>query len=154
MFDPWAMAPVLSHRYSLHDVVCVTRRVDAPIDHVVRRLAELSWTDPTVAVGDRAALQLPEPPVSAHHGLVWRVPARLHSRGAHLVPYVRAQIEFSAWSDGISELFLRPASHHAVHWGRRHLRRYMELAPIAADALAKELARRRDHPAYGELAAA
>ena len=154
MFEPWAMAPVLPQRYSLHDVMCVTRRVDAPIDHVARRLAELSGPDPTGAVGDRAALQLPEPPVSAHRGLVWRVPARLHSRGSHLVPYVRAQIEISAWSDDVSELFLRPTSRHAVHWGRRHLRRYMELAPVAAEALAKELATRRDHPAYGQLAAA
>lgn len=140
MFEPWAIAPVLPHRYSLHDVVCVTRRVDAPIDHVARRLADLSGPDPTVAVGERAALQLPARPERAHRGLVWRAPARLHTGGLHLLPYVRVQIEVSAWSDGVSELFVRPTSHHAVHWGRRHLRRYVELAPLAADALADRLA--------------
>lgn len=154
MFEPWAPMPVIPHRYSLHDLVCVTRRVDAPIAQVARRLAELVGPEPTIAVGEGVALELREPPVRGHRGLVWRVPARLHTGG--LAPSVRVQIEVSAWSDGVSELFLRPTSRHAAHWSGRRLRRYTDLAPIAADALVRRLASpgRRAHPVYGTLAAA
>ena len=86
MFDPWAMAPVLSHRYSLHDVVCVTRRVDAPIDHVVRRLAELSGTDPTVAVGEYGATSGPSTTSARTASRTSAQPVRHHSAPLTAVP--------------------------------------------------------------------
>lgn len=138
MFDPWARVPVLPAQLPLHDLVLVTRRIDAPIAHVARRLSELSSTDPAqpIAVGERGWLHIPDAPERAHRGLIWRARGRLHPTGVRLTPFIRVDVEVSAWSDRASELFLRPTSRHPFYWGTRRLQRYLDLAPRTGDALA------------------
>jgi hypothetical protein len=69
--------------------------------------------------------------------LAWRCDARLLTRRGRLV--ARVEITVDGWSTDATRLQLRPVARHPERWSPRRLRRYFQLAHLAADAAARQL---------------
>jgi hypothetical protein len=65
----------------------------------------------------------------------WQGRGRLRGRGLRAARFANVDIELSAWSHDSVQLWLGPAVRHPQQWGRRRMRRYLDLAHLAADRL-------------------
>jgi hypothetical protein len=113
-------------------------------DHDVQeRLAEVSLGD----LG-RLTIDLPLRRIDGPYQ-AWRGRGRLHGRGPRVARSTRVDLELTPWSATAVELRLLPTHPHPSRWGRRRLRRYLDLAHLAADQLAAML--HRPAPAAGAI---
>lgn len=139
MFDPWTTTN-LPNDQPLHDLVLVTRRVDAPFDEAVRRLDTLCRHQRSTVALDRD-WQLDVSDYSMPSRGQRRLRGGVRPNGALLARAIDLEFELSAWSTRSSELFVRPASRHAMLWSGRRLQRYLVVAQASAEQLAAELGR-------------
>lgn len=128
------------HDVRVHDLVAVFRLLGVPTHELPAVLHRSGHGRTHLPLGPSGRLQLTEPfSVVAGTAGRWRTRARLFGTGIRLVPYTRVVVELSSWSPDASELRLRPVSRAPHAWGVSRLRRYLRLAPLAADALATHL---------------
>lgn len=135
---PWlrTVDPMESTIPPISELVLVSRLVSIPADHLGPVLGSI---DLAVDLGDAGSLVLTEPFALAPGGLpTWRTRGRLHAR-AGLVRSTRVEVAVTTWSGRASQLWVVPTSTSPHRWGRRRLRRYFELAHLAADALEHRL---------------
>jgi|GEM_PF-6288497 hypothetical protein len=133
--------PAPAHHHRVHDLVAVFRLVSVPSAQLPALLQGAATERPVLPLRTHGRFELVTG-FSAVPGVRgrWRARARLHGRGLRLVPYARVDIEITPWSPDASELRLRPVSRSPHAWGIGRLRRYLRLAPVAADALVDHLA--------------
>lgn len=120
----------------LYDMLSITRRINLPPDRLadVLQNPKLPTSLRSADVGASGWLVLTECPTPSRSiQATWRGRGRLHGGGLPLVRSTRVEIEISVWSAHACELRLRPTSRHATRWGRRRLRRYVELAHRTGD---------------------
>ncbi len=96
----------------------------------------------TLPDGSRIVMRLPfhpDPwfPGRPLHLVPRRTGAALFTRGHRRVSPV--EIELAPWSDGVTELVLRPAVRSPYSWGARRLDRWFRQAHAAADLLRGEI---------------
>ncbi len=140
-FEPPVASP---HPIRIGDLVTVSRLVTVPIDKVGTVLGDgPAWPGPlALDLGDAGTLELTDPfTQEPREATTWRAEARLRGRGLRLARYTRVQLEVSAWSEGASQLVMRPVARSPHTWGSRRLRQYFDLSHQAADQL--ELGLRR-----------
>lgn len=132
--------PISRHDRRVHDLVAVFRLLGVSTQQLPSVLHHAGQAGVSLPLGTSGRLQLTEPfAVVAGRPGRWRTRARLHGRGPRLVPYTRVVVEITPWSPDTSELRLRPVSRSPHAWGIGRLRRYLRLAPLAADAVAAHL---------------
>lgn len=139
MFDSWTTS-TLPNGQPLHDLVLVTRRVDAPFDEAARRLDTLCRQQRSTIALDRD-WRLDVSDYSTPSRGQRRLRGDVRPNGARLARAIDIEVEVSAWSTRSSELFVRPSSRHAMLWSGRRLQRYLVVAQASAAQLAAELAR-------------
>lgn len=122
------------------ELVGVSRVLAVPTDHLPATLAGLD-AGTTISAGRAGRLVFDTPFEPASTPGRWRARARVHLRGARLVPHARVELELSPWGEGASDLHVRPLARRPQAWGIRRLRRYLASAPLATEALIEQLER-------------
>ena len=115
------------------------RRINCPPDAVSRIIANsvVFGPDCVVASDDDGELRLDGAfrPVPGSPGSL-RADAQLVGPRRRIA---RVELEISPWSDGATELVLRPSAKHPERWSARRLRSYFVRAHDAADHFARLL---------------
>lgn len=131
----WMMPPPAPKRGPrIGTLVVVSRLIKVPTEDIDAAL-RAHGTAP-IDLDGAGSLVLTAPLTWSERTRSWGGRGRLQGRGLRLpTSFTRVEIEVSAWSDRASELSLRPVARSPHRWGLRRLRRYLDLAHRAADAL-------------------
>lgn len=120
----------------------MSRRIGVPAIRVTTTLCDPKVRHALAALdlGDRGSLTLDSPiGCGSDRFALWRGRGRLRRRGGRLARPIKIDIEIVEWSTRSCQLRIHPTSRRALQWGRRRLGRYVDLANLAADGLARAL---------------